>query len=927
MYIPSSTYRVQLHGKFNFSQLLPIAEYLQNLGISTVYAAPMFQASEGSTHGYNVVNPECISPEIGTEKEFVEIIALLQSYKMGWLQDIVPNHMAYHSQNKWIMDIFEKGQHSQYSHFFDIDWHHPHPQLTGKLIFPFLNEEFDEAVNQRHIQLIYSEQGIRWQLEGNALPVAWTTYYDIITAAVPVPMVLQTLAEKFSIVKRDFDNENTRLEMPHYLLGFNNLVESDSEAKAYLTSTLTYINDRPELLRQLLDGQYFRPAHYSYTDHEINYRRFFVINDLICLNVQNQEVFDKHHKYLKNLIDKKYINGLRIDHIDGLQDPEAYLHNLRGLMGDSTYIVVEKILESSEILPARWPVQGTSGYEFLALANRLYTSAPSEDDITEIYENFIGQKCDYDTLVLEKKYAMLSQHMEGELNNLLILLNDYLALEPSQILDLKEPLALLMTCLPVYRTYISSFPIPQEDQAVISSAFEKAFGLAEEYHVPLEVIESVFKILPLDTSLQIEKKVKFIMRFQQYTSPLAAKGVEDTVFYVYNRLISNNEVGDCPKCYSISVPDFHKAMAQRQQFLPYSINTTTTHDTKRGEDARMRINALTHMTPEWESSVLEWREWNKKFKHSIEGKDIPTSNDEYFIYQSLVGGYPLETEELATFAARFQDFMVKAIQEAKENTQAARRVAEYEEGIKNFISAILHSAHFMEHFQIFVKKVAHYAIPLSLSQTLVKITAPGIPDIYQGTELWDLSFVDPDNRRHVDYTRRLKHLSEFKILPIEGLAAYLVELREYAMDGRIKFYTTLVSLNLRRLYPNLFSTGAYLPLEIAGPQAANFIAFARQLGEQWCLVVAPISILVSDISDLWIMLPANAPTGWQNLYSRKSHLTEGVIIHASEESTTAFKKTLQQENVVNRKLDISDVLLNFPVALMMGIVQEDKIVV
>ncbi len=929
MYTPISTYRLQVNQSFKFKDLKQTINYLENLGISTIYCAPFFEARPGSDHGYDVVNPYVINPEIGTIKDFEEIAALLKKKNMGWLQDIVPNHMAFDSNNVWLMDIFQKGIHSDFYDFFDIDWNHPDPKLSGKVIAPFLGSEPKQQIAERKITINYTQSGFFIKTDSLLYPLSWKSYYIILEQGIQHAeernkesssiQKLRLITQEFKTISKEFSNAAIANQAPHFLEQLYELYIKRSEVKHLIDSAINHINETAELLQEVLDLQFYQLAFYKVSDTKINYRRFFAVNELICISAENEHVFKQSHELIERCLKNKLIQGLRIDHIDGLYNPEAYLKNLRKITGDDVYIVVEKILGKEELLPDSWPIQGTSGYDFLGIINDLFTQSAYLSKLNRTYEDFVKHYYSYEELIFEAKVNFLCRKMVGELDNLFFLLNKTTTIPEESKLLYREALAVILASFPVYRIYPSTLPLHEKEirtiNEVISSALKFRPFLADQLH-------------HLNSILIHDEHLSFLMRLQQFTGPLAAKGIEDTAFYVYNRLISHNEVGDSPLNPGSSIESFHEKMRQRDQSA-LSINGTSTHDTKRGEDSRIRINVLSELPDEWAGMLNTWKEHNANHKQTINGKSVPDSNTEYFIYQSLIGAYPNSGID-AAFIERLKQYMLKALREAKVHTDWANPNLAYEAATLTFIEEITTDQSFLAVFNPFAKKIADYGIALSLSQVLVKTTVPGIPDIYQGSELWDLSFVDPDNRRPVDFQLRAKYLKDIKDKWETSSHKLIKELIASKDDGRIKLFTTYITLEIRRTDPELFEKGEYIPLQFSGTKSNTIIGYARQYENRWAIIVAPKEVVELNCTDAlplgetaWfntcLLLPENAPEKWLNVFTGTDYYVNKTVkpvsiqLFVSDEGEEATQET--EEESVNQ-LNLSKLLKFFPVALL-----------
>jgi (1->4)-alpha-D-glucan 1-alpha-D-glucosylmutase len=940
MNIPSSTYRLQVNSTFRFADLERIIPYLEKLGITTIYSAPIFKARPGSVHGYDISDPHVINPEIGSEEEFRRIVQQLKEKKMTWLQDIVPNHMAFDSSNPWLMDVFEKGKHSFYYDFFDIDWDYhddvyvldEEKGLKGKVMAPFLGAEPEELIGKGEIQLSYGERGFYIKYHTLEYPLSLPSYCDVLSYGKrfyeikkdkhrgPYSEYLKLL--KIANFIRDQFDQNFDAESGKAFKGMlYQQYQAGSELKLIIDHCLSTINSNPSSLEIILNQQFYKLVHWKTSEKKINYRRFFTINDLICLKIEDKKVFDHYHKYIKELLNKGWIQGLRLDHIDGLNDPSEYVERLRQLTGEETYIVVEKILESEEELQDYWPLQGTSGYEFLSVVNRLFTEDQNQTRFQDLYHDFLGRSLNYNDLIFEKKLFILKEKMGGELNNLLKLLLE-ISNEPLPS-NLKDALAVFLSSFDVYRVYPSQIPLNDKDLEIVGKTFESAVSRFPSLSEPLSFIRNIF----IDE--QEEKALTFVKRTQQFTGPLAAKGVEDTAFYIYNRLISHNEVGDSPRLFGTSVKEFHQRMRARFTKVPFSINATATHDTKRGEDARMRINVLSELADEWSSAVFTFKDINIKHKKDVNNVASPDSNDEYFIYQALLGGFPVNAHPDQGFIQRLKEYMVKVVREAKVHTDWSQPNEEYENAVVAFIQNILNDNEFLDVFKSLFEKAKNYGIIYSLSQCLLKCTAPGIPDTYQGTELWDFSFVDPDNRRVVDYKLREDYLNQLSEPEVE-LIHNLVSSKE---DGKIKLYTLYQVLNTRRSLQQLFKYGEYKNLEARGSRAQHVIAFARKWHKQLAIVIVPKNIVSISTeeqfgrgTEVWqdtaVILPVHSPVSFKNVLTKKKlsakKLREAVSHHEKEISIEIQESFNIEQSLEEAEIYMSEVLEDLPVALLVS---------
>ncbi|MCF6402969.1 malto-oligosyltrehalose synthase [Chitinophaga filiformis] len=844
---PSATYRVQLHAGFTFKALKEILDYLHLLGISTVYASPVFTATPGSMHGYDVTDPHQINPAIGTIDQLREIRKTLQQHNMNWLQDIVPNHMAFHPSNARLYDVMERGPLSPYYEYFDIDWQHPAPDLSGKVMAPFLGKDLDTCIADGEIKLALTDKGYAVSYFEQIFPLSISAY-DVLQSvltdsdAVPVQTLLDTLYQQATsgAALKEWQQAKHQLHTP--------------ANRALLEGVASRINNDKELLKTLMQQQYYHLCSWQQADRQINYRRFFTVNELITLNMESPAVFDEYHTFLHSLYREELIQGLRIDHIDGLRDPAAYIERLRLMFGSSCYIIAEKILEHQETLPSDWALQGTSGYEFLSHTNHLLTNPAGEQQLHAFYYELLPDTVNYKEVVYEKKRLILERYMGGEWENLVRYCYSLkLADARTNREHLKEALALFIACLPVYRLYPSQWPLDDYAQEIIRDTFVKMRAMNRVAEPEIALLESLWEDIP--EADKARNRLLFLQRLMQFTGPVTAKGVEDTTFYVYNALLSHNEVGDSPSIADFSVNTFHQRMIARQQHTASSLNTTSTHDTKRGEDGRIRLNMLSLMPDVWRQQVAQWRELNSSYVSTL------TPADEYFIYQSIIAGFPADGIVTPAYIERLQQYFIKSIREAKVNSSWALPDETYENNSVSFIQRVLTAeTGFLENVRSLLDRVNHYAHISSLAQVLIKITAPGIPDIYQGCELWDYSYVDPDNRRPVDYTLRKQCLET--IIAKEKTPGFFSYLSEHRQQGLEKLFLTWKALNFRRAHADLFLEGDYIPLQCS---SAKLVAYARAYRQQWVIVIVPLPGEPDTTAS--VLLPTGAPGPWRNIFT------------------------------------------------------------
>ncbi len=864
MKIPVATYRIQFNPDFGFDAANRIVSYLEELGISDLYASPIFKARQGSMHGYDVVDSNQLNPELGTPEDFDALVDELHQREMGWVQDIVPNHMAYDSQNKLLMDILEYGEDSEYFNYFEINWEHPYEDTRGRVLTPLLGDFYGNCLENGQLKLSYNEEGLSINYYDFQVPLKVESYGEFISHNLEQlsqklgkrnPDVIKLLGVLYiikSIPTEQFSQQ--RKDQALFVKGLLwELYRDNPEIQKFIDNNIEYFNGKPgkpesfNPLDHLLQNQNFRLSFWKVGAEELNYRRFFTVNELICVRVEDQKVFEKTHHLISKLVKSGHFTGLRIDHIDGLFNPIQYLYWLRNKAQD-VYITVEKILELEEEMPSSWPIQGTSGYEYLNYVNGVFCQSQNEERFNQIYRDVSGLTTPYPDLVIEKKRLIANKGLAGDADNLALLLKrisgQYRYGRDFTMLGLKTAIMEVLVRFPVYRTYVNEDGVSREDKIYAQQAIKGAKKALPELLNELNLIEKLL-LLDYDEGMSEENRQQwllFVMKFQQFSSPLTAKGIEDTLFYVYNRFLSLNEVGGSPQHFGITEENFHQFNQKRLDKWPHAMNASSTHDTKRSEDIRARLNVLSELPDEWETQVRNWIQLNREHKIEEETRFIPDGNDEYFIYQILVGAYPFLEEEYPTFVERIKDYVVKAVREAKVHTAWLRPDTAYEEGFVKFVDQILQKTEeneFINSLQPFQEKIAFYGIFNSLSQTLLKLTSPGLPDIYQGTELWDLSLVDPDNRRPVDFEQRLSFLQEIQRRSKTGMQSLIDDLVATREDGRLKLFLIARVLEGRRQYLEVFEQGSYQPLNVTGQYANHIIAFARTYKEITLIVIAP----------------------------------------------------------------------------------------
>jgi len=932
MQIPTATYRIQFNPRFGFQDAAEIVGYLADLGISHLYASPIFKARKESSHGYDGVDPNQLNPQLGASAEFENLTGALQRHAMGWLQDIVPNHMAFDYDNRMLMDVLESGPHSIYYRFFDIEWDHCDQSLRGRLLAPFLGKCYAECLVNGEIKLSYDAAGFAVEYYDLKLPLRIESYLDILNHEIenlkttlgesrPEYICLIDILDSLESLVLVLDPAGREDQIRSLKQTLWNVYCEHTAIRQFIDKNVRLFNGKRgdansfRLLDKILFHQFFRLCFWKVACDEINYRRFFSINELIAVCQEKEAVFDHTHALLTRLVKEGIISGIRIDHIDGLVDPTGFLKRLRRRFKD-VYILVEKILESTEKLPDVWPVQGTTGYEFATMLNALFVRQENEENLTAIYTRFSGRADSFERVVSSGKRRILETQMAGDWDNLAGYVKRIAQRTRSgrdfTLRRLKESLAEMLVRFPVYRTYVDREGARDTDRRIIRSAVELSVlhrpHLQPELLFLQQLLLGEIGVHSGDDDADAPELCRRVeVRFQQLTAPLMAKGFEDTALYVYNRLLSLNDVGGDPRRFGCSAADFHVFVEKRAGRRPHAMNSTATHDSKRGEDVRARINVISEMPAEWATNLVQWHILNQPDKVRLNDQEMPDKNEEYFLYQTLIGAFPLGSQNRFDFIERISQYMVKAAREAKIHTSWLEPNETYEAAVTSFVEKILHPSDkkdFLGAFVPFCRKIAHYGVFNSLSQTLIKITAPGVPDFYQGTELADLNLVDPDNRRAVDYAERTVLLQEIQLRARTDTRALIGELLANRFDGRLKLYLIAAALHTRNRQPRLFRDGTYFALQPAGRFHDHVLAFARNFGDKWSITAVPrlLATLVAEDEDplgpgVWqdtvVGLPDGAPVRWKNIFT---------------------DEVLTAENT----LALSDALAVFPVAMLIG---------
>jgi (1->4)-alpha-D-glucan 1-alpha-D-glucosylmutase len=970
VYVPASTYRLQFNHSFTFQQAEQLLDYLDDLGITDCYASPLLMARPGSLHGYDVTDHNRFNPEIGSSADFFSLAEGLRHHSMGMILDVVPNHMCISdSTNVWWWDVLENGPSSPYACFFDIDWHPPKSELADKVLLPVLGDQYGRVLENREITIVYRDGAFYMAFYSTFLPVAPRTWNIILERVLAIlkeeldetqPHVLELESILTSLahlpLRTETEDEKVRERLREKEIikrRLGELVKNSHAVSTALDLSVNQINGRQgdprsfDSLERLLADQAYRVSSWRVASDEINYRRFFDINDLAAIRVEDLSVFTAVHALIFDLIRQGIVSGLRIDHPDGLFDPEQYfldlqqgclsayqeshtspsvapLHVLQGHQVGSRrfYIVAEKILVRDEELNPSWSIEGTTGYGFLNFLNGVFVDSSKKRVFNKLYNRFAGWSQCFDDLVYESKRLILKVSMSSELRVLSRQLDriseQHRWSRDFTLVNLRDALAEVITCFPVYRTYIrSSHAEPDaEDRRHILNAIHCAKrrnpAMSESVFDFIRDLLFLEDVDGIDEAQRAERR-HFVMRLQQFTGPVMAKGLEDTAFYRYYPLASLNEVGGDPEQFGTSAEFFHGKNLIRQTDWPQAMLATSTHDTKRGEDVRARINVLSEIPIEWFHTIRHWQELNRARKVTVAGLEVPTANEEYLLYQTLVGVWPfkaMDSEEHLRFVARIQAYMEKAIKEAKLHTSWISPNIAYEKAVRDFVDGILALSpenQFLQEFLPFQEKIARAGIYNSLAQVLLKIASPGVPDFYQGSELWNLTLVDPDNRQPVDYDTRRSLLR--RILQARKEPTILVgELMNDPTDGAIKLYLTSRALRFRKDRRELFARGSYVALRSMGEQKRHVVAFARKLGTQRVIALA---------GRFFMTLGADKrpPTG-------KEVWGESVVMLRSGMSRDGYQDVLTNREVCPEKregkwvLPLASVFSHLPLALL-----------
>jgi (1->4)-alpha-D-glucan 1-alpha-D-glucosylmutase len=847
-----ATYRVQFHAGFGFADAAAITDYLADLGISHLYCSPYLQAAPGSTHGYDVVNHQQVNRELGGAEVHAQLCAALKQQGLGQILDIVPNHMAIVGrENPWWWDVLENGPSSRYAGYFDLEWDPPEAKLRNTVLLPVLGDHYGRVLEAGELRLDREEGSFLIHYHDQVFPVSPRSLNDLIAAAADRchsdelsfiadalgQLPLSTATDWVAVRRRHRNKEVLRSQLAR-------LCRQQTTIAAALDQAVAEVNADFDQLHALMERQNYRLAYWRTAAQDLGYRRFFDINTLVGLRIEDDTVLAETHALILEWLKTGVLDGVRVDHPDGLLDPQTYFQRLAGT-SPQAWILAEKILEPGERLPKSWPIAGTTGYDFIYLLTNLFVDSAGEPALTQLYLELTGEPIDFASVAREKKAMVTRELLGSDVNRLTALLGqicerhrrhrDYTRHELHEIL--REVIA----HFPVYRTYVRAElgQVSEDDIRRITQAVDAAKAIRPD--LDNNLFDFFRDILLL--RIRGELEAALVMRFQQLTGPVMAKGVEDTAFYCFNRLVSLNEVGGDPGHFGSPPKQFHKACAETQAEWPRSMLASSTHDTKRSEDVRARLHLLSEIPERWRAAVERWTELNERYRSG----GFPDRNTEYLLYQTLVGAWPIETDRVVAY-------MEKASREAKVHTSWTQPNADYETALREFVKAILNDGKFKADLATFVKPLIEPGRINALAQTLIKLTAPGVPDFYQGTELWDLSLVDPDNRRPVDYTLRRRLLAALEGMPVE-------EIWKRIDEGLPKLWLIRQALKLRQRPQLLEPESGYRPLVARGEKSAHVVAFLR--GER---IVTVVPRLVIKLGGDWGETKLELPDGrWENV--------------------------------------------------------------
>jgi (1->4)-alpha-D-glucan 1-alpha-D-glucosylmutase len=839
---PRATYRLQLTSDFGFDAAALVVPYLTELGVSHLYSSPVLQAVKGSTHGYDVVDHERVSEDLGGSEGHVRLRAALDRAGLGQILDIVPNHMAIGTRaNKLWWDVLENGPASEVASFFDVDWD---ASKDNRILLPILGEHYFEALEQKLVKVAREGERFLVRYYDHVIPAAPRSIAPLLRDAAPGDDELAFWADSLEDLPAPWatDRESTARRSRHKSVIYANLKRLFTERRELagrVDAALAELNENIQALDVWLDRQNWRITYWKNATTELGYRRFFDVNTLAGLRMEERRVFDRSHRLILQWLRDRTLDGLRIDHVDGLRDPEEYLRWLRDAAPDA-YLIVEKILNEHECMPRSWPVEGTTGYEFARLIDQLMVDPDGEVPMTEFVARFADQSASFSEMVHEAKLQILRNVLASEREHLVDqthrMLMHRIELRDCTRRTVHAAMTELLASYPVYRTYL------RRDQPAAAHDLEMIHGVIARAAERLPEIEpKLWSVLEQALTLSLDDDLArdVALRVQQVTGAITAKAVEDTVFYRHVRLTALNEVGGTPEQFGITVDEFHRQLVACKR--PHSMLASATHDTKRGEDTRARLLVLSEIPTDWERAVMRWSARSERYRDP----SIPRTT-EYFFYQTVVGAHPLTAE-------RAWQYMQKAIREAKQQTSWIDPNEAFEAAVERFVNGMIGDRELMDDVARFVATIEHAGYLNSLSRTLLKLTAPGVPDIYQGTELWDFSLVDPDNRRPVDFEQRRTLLARLPSLSPEQVLAEMAQ-------GTPKLWLTWKALQLRARRPSAFDSD-YRPLPASGRDAASVIAFAR---DDTLITVVPRLVARGELRDRDARIPVTQGS-WQDV--------------------------------------------------------------
>ncbi len=933
MRVPLATYRLQLGPGLTFDAAAALLPYLERLGVSDCYTSPFFETASDASHGYDVNDHNRLRDELGGEAAFRRFAAGLRARGMGLLIDLVPNHMgiAKNRNARW-RDVLEHGPAAPSAVYFDVDWAPVKAELAGKVLLPILGEHYGAVLDSGQLRLTLDAEGFSVRYYETVLPLATRSWARILGhrlaelkiklgAEHPDLAELESLIAWFTTIPPggESDRQAGRKKLAA-------LLTASPAVRAFVDDNVRIFNGTPgdphsfDILDGLLDDQAYRVANWRVAGEEINYRRFFDINELAAIRMEAPEVFAETHRLIFRLVGEGIVTGLRVDHPDGLYAPAEYFRRLQegcarargGEGGDDFYVVAEKILAPGEHLPEGWATAGTTGYEFLNLVNGIFVDRAQARALEQIYARTIRVRPPFAEVVYACKRLIMETSMASEVNMLGHRLNRISEKHRSSrdftLGSLTTALREIIAAFPVYRTYIGESSDGNRDREYVARAVSQARRRTPTMNDSVyDWIQDVLTLKFPEWAGEADRqeRLDFVRRFQQITGPITAKGYEDTVLYRFNRLVSLNEVGGDPSRLGTSLAEFHAENVERHRRSPHALSATATHDTKRGEDVRARINVLSEIPAEWRARLAAWRRLNRKHHTMVDGAPVPGANTEYLIYQTLVGAWPIDV-------TRLRDYLLKAVREAKVHTSWTNPNARYDEALAGFAEAILdpdRSAAFLEDLVLFQARVAHFGALNSLGQTLVKLTAPGVPDFYQGSELWDLSLVDPDNRRPVDWAERTRRLDEVlaAVAAAPDRAALAHELVKSWTDGRVKLFVIHEGLAVRRAHRALFEGGAYRPLDCRGAWSEHVCAFARTAGDAAAVTIIPRLLARRGVDAL--------PLGPEYWADTRLELPRELAGRYTNALTGESVEIVQAGD--GAALPLADVLTAFPAALLL----------